>query len=126
MTLGSGFTVGAWAVSACFALPLKAATAAMTLLAFFGEGGGSGAMGLTLKSLVALSVLDLLSVGRAGLLFVGEASFWRPSLPCVSDRGMRSLLLLREKVSSSDVVDELAANMDLGRGLEAGRAAGCW
>lgn len=100
----------------------------MTLFCFFGEaGGGGGAMGLTLKSLLPLSVLALPSAGLVDLLLLGDGSLKRPSLPCVSDRGMRSLLLLREKVSRSrEVVDELAANMDLGRCLVAGGRTAGW
>lgn len=82
-------------------------------------------MGLTLKSLLPLSVLALLKMGLDGLFLLGEGSLKRPSLPWVSDSGMRSLLRLREKVSrSNEVVDELGANMDLGRSLAAGRCAG--
>jgi hypothetical protein len=92
----------------------------MTRFCFFvvTGGGGGGAMGLLL-----VSVLALLSMGLAG--FVGELSRVRPSLPLVSDRGTRSLLRLREKVSSNDAVEvDLGMNMDLGRSFWAGRMDG--
>lgn len=110
--------------SACLDLPLKAATAAMTLFCFFGETGG-GAIGSMLKSLVPVSVLARLNPGLAGLFLEGDMSLARPSLPFVSESGTRSPLFLREKVSSNEAVEiVLGTTMDLGRSFAAGRRAG--
>ena len=120
-TFGSSSLVGdTGGASACFALPLKAATAAMTLFGFFvGLGGGSIA---PIFISLPLSVLARPNVGLEGLHFDGELSLVLSPFPCASVSGARSVLFLREKVSSNDVVDDvLGTCIDFGRSLGAGR-----
>ena len=69
-----------------------------------------------------LSVLARPSPGLDGLLFDGELSLVRSPLPCAFVSGARSVLFLREKVSSSDAVDDvLGTCIDFGRSFGAGR-----
>lgn len=107
--------------SVCLALPLKAATAAMTLFGFL-VATGSGAIGFSWISFPLVSVLARPRVGLARASLVGELSRCRLSLPFVSDRGTRSPLFLRERVSNKDAVEVvLGTTMDLGRSLAADR-----
>lgn len=109
-------------VSACFALPLKAATAAITLFGFFvGLGVGSGTLVVT--GCLPISVLARPRFGLVGLLFDGELSLVLSPLPCVSIKGARSALFFRENVSSNDVVG-LGMCMDFGRSFDIGRFGG--
>src|SRR5690242_15458788 len=105
--------------SACFTLPLKAATAAMTLFCFL-VGLGGGSIAPFPKGCLLMSVLARSSVGLVGLLFEGELSLVLSPFPCVSVKGARSLLFLRENVSSSDIVD-LGTCIDFGRSFGVGR-----
>jgi hypothetical protein len=118
-TFGSSSLVGDGGASVCFVLPLKAATAAITLFGFLvGLGGGSiapFAMGC-----LQMSVLARLSVGLLGLLFDGELSLVLSPFPCAFVNGALSMPFFRENVSISDVAD-LGTCIDFGRSLGVGR-----
>jgi hypothetical protein len=123
-TAGSSLAgdAGTGSGSACFAFPLKAATAAMTLFCFLGEAAGGAAGWMGWPSLPR-SVLARPSIGRAvDEPFDGELSLCLLSLPWVSDSGARSPVFLRENVLSSVAADELlGACIDLGRSFATAR-----